>query len=106
VQELRQSSEEFSVVLRDMAALQERINLLQEEIAAEVNESNNRSLFILTIVTVLALPINIVTGMLGMNMGGLPFAEHKHGFAIVVALILTITGVAALFVFRRHRDRY
>jgi zinc transporter len=95
VQELRQSSEEFSVVLRDMAALQERIKLLQD-----------RSLFILTIVTVLALPINIVTGMLGMNVGGLPFAEHKHGFAIVVALILTITGVAALFVFRRHRDRY
>jgi zinc transporter len=105
VQELRQSSEEFSVVLRDMAALQERIKLLQEEIAAEVNESNNRSLFILTIVTVLALPINIVTGMLGMNVGGLPFAEHKHGFAIVVAIVLTITGVAALFVFRRHRDR-
>jgi zinc transporter len=53
-QELRGSTEEFSVVLRDMQALQERIKLLQEEIAANVNEDNNRSLFVLTVVTVLA----------------------------------------------------
>ena len=105
VQELRQSSEEFSVVLRDMAALQERIKLLQEEIAAEVNEGNNRSLFVLTIVTVLALPINIVAGLLGMNVGGIPLAQHPHGFVVVVTVILTITGVASLFVLRRHRDR-
>ncbi|REN19800.1 magnesium transporter CorA, partial [Mycobacterium tuberculosis] len=53
-QALRGSTEEFSVVLRDMQALQERIKLLQEEIAANVNEDNNRSLFVLTVVTVLA----------------------------------------------------
>jgi zinc transporter len=32
--ELRQATEEFSLVLRDLAALQERIKLLQEELAA------------------------------------------------------------------------
>ncbi|HEX3139537.1 MAG TPA: transporter, partial [Rhizobacter sp.] len=53
--ELRQSTEEFSLVLRDLAALQERIKLLQEEIAAQVSEQTNRSLFTLTMVTVLAL---------------------------------------------------
>ena len=79
VQELRQASEEFSVVLHDMASLQERIKLLQEEIAAQVNEENNRSLFVLTIVTVLALPINIIAGLLGMNVGGVPLAQHAQG---------------------------
>jgi len=98
--ELRQSTEEFSVVLRDMTALQERIKLLQEEIAAHVNEENNRSLFVLTIVTVLALPINIAAGLLGMNVGGIPLAQHAHGFWIVVALILGFTGIAAWWAFR------
>ncbi|MEC5384280.1 transporter [Uliginosibacterium sp. H3] len=93
--ELRQSTEEFSVVLRDMSALQERIKLLQEEIAAHVNEQNNRSLYVLTIVTVLALPINIVAGLLGMNVGGIPLAEHAEGFWIIVALIASFTGIAA-----------
>jgi zinc transporter len=105
VQELRQASEEFSVVLHDMAALQERIKLLQEEIAAQVGEDNNRSLFVLTIVTVLALPINIIAGLLGMNVGGVPLAQHAHGFWIVVAVIASFTAIAGWLAFRSQRER-
>jgi zinc transporter len=100
VHELRQSTEEFSVVLNDMASLQERIKLLQEEIAAHVNEQNNRSLFVLTIVTVLALPINIITGLMGMNVGGVPLAQNDEGFWIIVAIIASFTVVAAWLAFK------
>lgn len=99
-QDLRQATEEFTVVLTDLASLQERIKLLQEEIAAQVNEENNRSLFILTIVTVLALPINMVAGLLGMNVGGVPLAQHDHGFWIVVAITGALTGTLAWLLLR------
>jgi zinc transporter len=102
--ELRQTSEEFSLVLRDMGMLQERIKLLQEESAALVNEGNNRSLYILTVVTVLALPINIVAGLMGMNVGGVPLAQHAHGFWIVLSTVVSITALAGWIAFR-HRDR-
>jgi zinc transporter len=104
-QELRQSTEEFSVVLSDMVSLQERIKLLQEEIAASVNEGNNRSLFVLTIVTVLALPINIIAGLLGMNVGGIPLAGHPGGFWIVVGVIVTLTVIFGWIAMRTQRDR-
>lgn len=100
---LRQSTEEFSVVLRDMSALQERIKLLQEEIAAQVNEDNNRSLFVLTVVTVLALPINLIAGLLGMNVGGVPLADAPHGFAIVVAIVVAFTVIAGVLAWRAQR---
>lgn len=103
VQELRAATEEFSVVLRDMQSLQERIKLLQEEIAASVNEDNNRSLFVLTIVTVLALPINILAGLFGMNVGGIPLADNPHGFWVLVALVVAFTVGAGWIVLRRHR---
>jgi len=101
---LRQSTEEFNVTLSDMAALQERIKLLQEEIAGRVAEANNRSLYVLTIVTVLALPINILAGLMGMNVGGIPFAEDPHGYWWVVAIIISFTAVAAYFAFRNPRE--
>jgi len=104
IEDLRQSTEEFNVAISDMTALQERIKLLQEEIAGRVAEANNRSLFILTIVTVLALPINIITGMLGMNVGGIPLAEHHFGFWIVVAIIVAITALAGWIAFRQSKD--
>ncbi len=105
VQELRQSTEEFSVVLNDMASLQERIKLLQEELAAHVAEQNNRSLFVLTIVTVLALPINITAGLMGMNVGGIPFSQDASGFWIILAFVAAFTIVAGLIAFnRRNHD--
>ncbi len=62
IQNLRDATEEFSMVLNDLAGLVERIKLLQEEIATRMDEQSNRILFTLTLVTVLALPINIVAG--------------------------------------------
>lgn len=103
-QELRDSTEEFSVVLRDMQGLQERIKLLQEEIAANVQEVNGRSLFVLTVVTVLALPINILAGLFGMNVGGVPLADNGHGFWIIVVVVAVFTLVAAWLTLRGNRD--
>ncbi|QYY32208.1 MULTISPECIES: transporter [Cupriavidus] len=102
LQELREATEEFSLVLNDLAAMVERIKLLQEEIAAKLNEQTNRTLFTLTLVTVLALPINIVAGFFGMNVGGIPLAEHPHGFWILVALVATFTVLAGRWAFRKE----
>ncbi|TFW30080.1 transporter [Duganella callida] len=104
VQELRQSTEEFSMVLADMASLQERIKLIQEEIAALASEANNHSLFVLTVVTVLALPINIIAGLFGMNVGGIPLAQEAHGFWVVVAIVASFTVIAGWLAFRRQRE--
>ena len=103
VLDLRQSTEEFSTVLRDMSSLQERIKLLQEEIAAYINEQNNRSLFVLTTVTVLALPINITAGLFGMNVGGIPLANDHAGFWVVVFFVAILTCIAIWFAFGKNR---
>lgn len=100
--ELRQATEEFSLVIRDLSALQERIKLLQEEMIAQVGEQTNRSVFTLTVVTVLALPINIMAGMFGMNVGGVPLSEHPHGFLILAVIVLAFTLVAGWLAFRKR----
>ena len=102
LEELRQATEEFSLVLRDLAAQQERIKLLQEEIAAQVGEQTNRSLVTLTVVTVLALPINISAGLFGMNVGGIPLADNPHGFWLVALALLVFTALAGWLAFRRR----
>ena len=104
-QHLNRASDEFALVLRDIGALQERIKLLQDESATRVQEENNRSLFMLTMVTVLALPINLIAGLLGMNVGGIPLAEEKHGFWIMLAIIGVLTALLAWIAIRRVRPR-
>jgi len=96
-QELRQAAEEFSTAVADSAALGERVKILQEELAALIGERSNRTLFVLTVVTVLALPFNVIGGLFGMNVGGIPFAEHTEGFWVVVGLVTTFTVIAGLW---------
>ncbi|MDB6144889.1 MAG: magnesium transporter CorA [Pseudomonas sp.] len=104
VQALRLSTEEASQVIGDLTALGERIKLLQEEIAAKLNEQSNRTLFTLTVVTVLALPINIIAGFFGMNVGGIPLATDPEGFWVLVALVATFTLLAGRWAFRKRDD--
>ena len=103
-QDLQQSAEEFSAAVSDAIALVERVKLVQEELVALVNEQTNRTLFVLTIVTVLALPINLVAGLFGMNVGGMPLAEHRHGFLIVVVILLIVTVLLAYVALGRRRE--
>lgn len=104
ISEFRQSTEEFALALEDMNALVERIKLLQEEVAAQLNERTNRHLFVLTTVTVLALPINLVAGLFGMNVGGIPLSNTQDGFWVVVTAVLILTGTLVAILFRLIRS--
>ena len=55
--------------------------------------------------TVLALPINIVAGLFGMNVGGVPFSQQPHGLWVMVVPIAVITGIAGYLTLRQHGER-
>ncbi|WP_085317161.1 transporter [Derxia lacustris] len=105
IAQLQAATEDFALVLRDIAGVQERIKLMQDEASARMAEESNRTLFTLTLVTVLALPINLVSGMFGMNVGGIPLGENDHGFWIMAAIIGALTGAIAWVVASRLRRR-
>lgn len=102
LQDLRQAAEEFSAAVADSAALVERMRLLQEELAARIIEQNNRILFVLTVVTVLAVPFNLIGGLFGMNVGGIPFAGDGRGFWTILGLASAFTAAAAVLILRRR----
>ena len=104
VRDLRQAAEEFAEAVADSGALVERLELLQHELGARVSEQTSRTLFVLTAVTVLALPINMVAGLFGMNVGGIPLAEHPHGFLLIASLLAALTALLLYLVFGRRRD--
>ncbi len=107
-QDLRQAAEEFSAAVADALALAERVRLLQEELIARLSEQTNRTLFVLTVVTVLALPVNLIAGLFGMNVGGIPFSGFRHGFMVVVGTTVALTAMLAFLAYRaigQRRDR-
>jgi zinc transporter len=60
--------------------------------------------FILTVVTVAALPMTIIPGLFGMNVGGLPLQSHAEGFWILVVLVTALSTLGAVLALRRSID--
>jgi len=93
-QSLGAAIDRFAGVTRDLELVEDRARLMQEEIAGRLGESTNRNLYLLSIVTTAMLPVTLVTGVFGMNVGGMPWAADPHGFShlmFIMALTLAIT---------------
>ena len=104
LQNLQQAAEKFSTAISETSALVERVKQLQEELAALVDAQTSRTLFVLTLVTVLALPINLVAGLFGMNVGCIPLAQHPYGFFLVLSPLLVLTAFLAYWGLAKRRD--
>jgi zinc transporter len=51
----------------------------------------------LTILSVITLPLGIIAGLLGMNVGGVPGLTNPYGFTVVVISMIIITTVELWF---------
>jgi zinc transporter len=97
---LRQALERLDQLSQDMELIAERGRLLQEEIASALHEGTSRNLYVLSIMTTALLPITLITGIFGMNVGGLPFLASPHGFWWVI-FGMSIAVVVIMGVLRR-----
>ncbi|HKY81670.1 MAG TPA: transporter [Sphingobium sp.] len=77
----------------DILGVQGQLRLLREELDIQEAQRTNQNLYILSIVTALMLPATLVTGIFGMNTGGLPFAQGTWGTWHATALA---AGAAAI----------
>ena len=95
--------ESFAGVAQDLELVEDRARLMQEEINARLSEASNRTLYLLSLVTTVLLPINLITGVFGMNVGGLPWLEDPNGFHHVITW-MTIAVLLALVLIGRWRS--
>lgn len=99
-----QTVERFASLAQDLEFVEDRARLMQEEIAGRLGEATNRNLYLLSIMTTTMLPITLITGVFGMNVGGLPWLRSPNGFWFVVALMALAVPIMLTFI-RRQRAR-
>ena len=94
---LREAANQLFRYVEDFRAMQERALILQEQIWNSHNERLNERMYLLAIITAVFLPLTFLTGLLGINVGGIPGASSPAGFAVVVILSMLVgAGVMAL----------
>jgi len=81
----------LSYLVQEISSLYDRAKVLQDEQAAHVAEFNAKNLQVLSVMTVIFLPMTLITGVMGMNMEDLP---GLRGSFFEVMVLMSITGAA------------
>ena len=88
--------------LEDIDAVRERAAMAQEELLSRLSEQLNARSYVLTVVAAIFLPLGFFTGLMGINVGGMPGLENNHAFWVVVGICVGVTvTLAVLFRFKR-----
>jgi Mg2+ and Co2+ transporter CorA len=81
---------EAEIAQRGTYRLETRINDLYRDYQMLGSDRVEKRLRLLTIVSAITLPLGLVAGLLGMNVGGVPGINMPTGFFVVVALMAGI----------------
>ena len=99
---LRESYDHLTRYIEDLDAARERAAVTQEELVSRLSEQMDTRMYVLSIVAAIFLPLGFLTGLLGINVGGIPGAEYKAAFALF-CLLLVVVIVAEIVIFKKKR---
>ena len=97
--QLREIGDRLVRHIEDIDAVRERASLAQEELMSRLSEQMNQRMYVLSIVAAIFLPLGFFTGLMGINVGGMPGVEGDVAFWVVVAMCVGLTVVLGI-VFR------
>ena len=97
---LREMADRITRYVEDLETARERTLLVQDELSSRLSEQMNRTMYVLTIVATVFLPLGFATGLLGVNLGGMPGTDEPRAFALLCLALLGF-GLLELWLFRR-----
>jgi len=88
--------------LDDLDAGVARTAVLADEVASVMAESMNRRTYTMSLMAMIFLPATFLTGLFGVNLGGIPGGGWRYGFSVFcILLVILALGVAGYLRKRR-----
>jgi magnesium transporter len=92
---------EAEIAQRGIYRLENRLNNLYNDYQMAGSDLVEKRLRFLTIVSMITLPLGLIAGLLGMNVGGVPGISFRFGFLVVIILMIGI-GLLEYWYFKKN----
>ncbi len=89
---MREAADRMTRYVEDLDAIRDRAAVTQDELNNRLSERMNKTMYVLSLVAAVFLPLGLLTGLLGINVGGIPWADDPTGFVVVTVLLLLVAG--------------
>lgn len=89
-------------LIEEIDEASQRSQIVHSEISNSIADRLNKSMFKISLVASIFMPLGFVAGLFGMNVGGIPYSTDPEGFTTIVAMMCGVI-VATIWMFRRRK---
>lgn len=90
---LRETADRITRYVEDLDAGRERASVVHDQLANHLSDELNRGMYTLSVIAAIFLPLGFLTGLLGINVGGMPGADTPWAFAAVCGILAVLAGL-------------
>ncbi|MBR9909765.1 MAG: zinc transporter ZntB [Gammaproteobacteria bacterium] len=94
---LQESYDRLTRFVEDLDAVRERAQIVQDELTSLLSDRLNKNTYLLSVIAAVFLPLGFFTGLLGINVGGLPGVDDPSAFWEFSLLLVAMVVVQVLF---------
>ena len=100
--EIRETNDQVIRYIEELDTIRDKLSLIQEELSNTFSDKNNKKMYILSIISAIFLPLTFLTGLLGINIGGIPGSEDENAFYIFSTILLVIVSIQ-FYIFKKKK---
>jgi zinc transporter len=97
---LTETADRVTRYMEDLDVIRDRATVINDELANRIAERMDRTMYILSLVTLIFLPMTVISGMLGMNVGGVPGEDVPWAF-IATCLAFILVGALEIWLLKK-----
>jgi len=94
---LREVSDRLLRHIEDIDEVRDRAAVTHEELVSRASEQLNKRMYVLSIVAAIFMPLGFFTGLLGINVGGIPGSDNSGAFTIFVGILILLVSAQIIF---------
>lgn len=99
---LQESLDQVVRHIEELDTIRERAQIVKDELANALADKINKNMYVLSVVAAIFLPLGFLTGLLGINVAGIPGAENPYAFAVFIGMLVVIVA-AQVAVFKKFK---
>lgn len=90
--DIREAADRLQRYIEALDAAKDRAIVIKDDVAARLADKANRTLYIITIISMIFLPLSFIFELIGLNFAGMP-SLGNHAFWVMVAVVLVVIGL-------------
>ncbi len=102
IKRLSESINHVTRFIEDLDAIRERAQIVKDELSNILADRLNRNMYLLSVIAAIFLPLGFLTGLLGVNIGGIPGVNNSYAFGFFCGILFVIVMIQ-IYIFKKNK---